>query len=697
MVKARRPARARTAAQDQTRQAAAARGIAAYVCLIVVAGVLTYANSTTGPFIYDDLTAIRQNDTIRNIWPISRPLSPPRETPVAGRPIVNLSLAINYALGGLDVTGYHVANIAVHIACALVLFGLVRRTLLAPRLNDRFGSSADAVALASALLWMVHPLQTEAVDYVTQRTESMMALFWLLTLYCSIRARRSAHATGWTVASVLACGIGMLCKESMATIPLVVVLYDRVFEFDSFRQGIESRWRLYAALAATWLVVVAVVLGRPRSTVGASSGIDVWNYLLNQSVMVVQYLRLTLWPAALVLDYGLPRAVAARDVLPHMALVALLLLGTAVALVRWPRVGFLCATFFLTLAPTTSIVPIASEVGAERRMYLPLAALVVLAVMAGWSALSRFAAAAGKPSRSAGLVAVMVAAVVVAALAVRTFYRNAEYASPLELWRTAVERRPNGRARAQLASELIAAGDHDGAMTQLREAVGDYPGARFALGTELYAEGKFDEALEQLRRLTAEPQYGNVVPAQELIGRILVSQGKLPEASVQFQHVLEMSPSNAAMHGFLADVLFAQRRFEEAIPHYQTLLAAQPGITSALGNMGAALASVGRLDEAMAAFQRVATLDPQSANAHRNLAQAYMQKGNAHEAELHAREAVRLAPRDPGAHYMLGVALASQKEWDGAIDQFRQTLELNPADTEARDGLAFALRMKNRT
>jgi tetratricopeptide (TPR) repeat protein len=198
-----------------------------------------------------------------------------------------------------------------------------------------------------------------------------------------------------------------------------------------------------------------------------------------------------------------------------------------------------------------------------------------------------------------------------------------------------------------LASELIAAGDHDGAMTQLREAVGDYPGARFALGTELYGEGKFDEALEQLRRLTAEPQYGNVVPAEELIGRILVSQGKLPEASVQFQHVLEMSPSNAAMHGFLADVLYAQRRFEEAIPHYQTLLAAQRYYVG-LGKYGRCTGERGAPRRGDGAFQRVATLDPQSANAHRNLAQAYLQEGNApEEPKLHAREAVRLAHAIP--------------------------------------------------
>src|SRR5207247_297098 len=101
-------------------------------------------------------------------------------------------------------------------------------------------------------------------------------------------------------------------------------------------QAIQARGRLYAALAATWLELVAFMLGRPRSTVGASSGMDVWNYLLNQFVMVVQYLCLTLWPGALVLDYGLPRAVAARDVLPNMALVGSLLLATAVALAGGP-------------------------------------------------------------------------------------------------------------------------------------------------------------------------------------------------------------------------------------------------------------------------------------------------------------------------------------------------------------------------
>src|SRR5438477_720317 len=173
------------------------------VLLIVVVGVGTFWNSVGGPFIWDDQTSIVTNQTIRHLWPLSGPLSPPRETPVAGRPLVNLSFAINYALGGLNEWGYHAGNIALHIACALLLYGIGRRTLLKKGygpFSDQKGvrplfssmSPADAMALVVALLWMVHPLQTEVVDYITQRSESLVALFVLLALYCGVRARPAA-------------------------------------------------------------------------------------------------------------------------------------------------------------------------------------------------------------------------------------------------------------------------------------------------------------------------------------------------------------------------------------------------------------------------------------------------------------------------------------------------------------------------
>src|SRR5687768_10363819 len=129
------------------------RGLAA---LLVAAGVIVYGNSLWGVFVFDDQNSILGNPQIRNLWPLWNALSAPANTPVAGRPVVALSLAINYALGGLDVRGYHVWNIGVHILCALVLFGIVRRTLGRSPLRERLGSASDGIAAACALIWLVH-------------------------------------------------------------------------------------------------------------------------------------------------------------------------------------------------------------------------------------------------------------------------------------------------------------------------------------------------------------------------------------------------------------------------------------------------------------------------------------------------------------------------------------------------------------
>ena len=216
--------------------------------LIVVAVFLAYWNSFSSPFVFDDAASVVDNRQIREWWHVGGLLTSERELPVAGRPLVNASFAFNYALGGLDVRGYHAWNVAVHIACALLLFALVRRTLEQPALRDRFGSRAPDLAFAVALLWALHPLNTEAVDYVTQRTESMMALFYLATLVASSRAAAEPSQRRWPIAAVVLCAAGMACKESMVTAPVMVAFYDRTFVFGSFKEAFAKRWRLYAGL-----------------------------------------------------------------------------------------------------------------------------------------------------------------------------------------------------------------------------------------------------------------------------------------------------------------------------------------------------------------------------------------------------------------------------------------------------------------
>ena len=180
-------------------------------CLIVIAGALTYANSLSGPLLFDDQSAIISNPQIRRLWPPIEALAPPRDSVLTSRPFVNFSFAVNYALGGVSVRGYHLVNVSLHLLSALLLFGVVRRTLLTPKLRERFASSSSGIALACALIWMLHPLQTEAVDYITQRTELMMGLFYLLTMYCAIRAMDASAPEQWRAAAIVAWRASSAC------------------------------------------------------------------------------------------------------------------------------------------------------------------------------------------------------------------------------------------------------------------------------------------------------------------------------------------------------------------------------------------------------------------------------------------------------------------------------------------------------
>jgi Flp pilus assembly protein TadD len=562
---------------------------AAVVLLVALA---TYFNGLTGPFVWDDDPAIVTNQTIRGS--LAESLVPPLETPVAGRPIVNASLALNHGIGGLDPAGYHIWNLAVLAASALLLFGIVRRTLSAQKVF-RGPVFSDAVALVAALTWMAHPLLSETVDYVTQRSESMMGLFFLLTLYAAIRAREPRRSLRWELVSIASCALGMATKESMVTAPIAVVLYDLVFEFDSARDALASRRFLYAGLAATWLELGAIMWRWPRSTVGGAA-VGPWTYLLNQAQMITRYLALTIWPQSLVVDYGLPRMLTLRDAAGEAALIVALAAATAIAMRRWPAAGFLGAMFFLTLAPTSSIVPITSEVGAERRMYLPLAALAVLAVTLAGILVDRARSRSPGRRRTLIVIAIGVSAVVIAALAVRTAYRNREYETPTSLWQSVVDRRPHGRARFSLATQLMEAGRHDDAIAQLRAAVIDFPDARAGLGTELLIAGQFDEGVKVLEAFVdANPSASNRAPA-----RLLIASGYrgLGERSLQ------------------------RRQFAQAAEQARKSIQLNPESADAHNVLGAALASQGQLDQAAAEFQAALRIDPQHASARNNLARA---------------------------------------------------------------------------
>jgi tetratricopeptide (TPR) repeat protein len=677
---------------------------------IVVAGLVVYANSLRGPFTFDDLRSVVANEQIRHLWPISRVLALERQDqPASGRPLVSLSLTLNYAVGGLNVVGYHVANLAFHIVCGLLLFALVRRTLKLPAFASGIpDQTATVLGFASALIWTVHPLQTEAVDYISARTESLMAVFYLLTLYCSLRAATSIASTRWLLLAVTSCALGMASKEVMMTAPIVVLLYDRTFLFGSFSSAFAARWKLYVGLALSWALLALLLSSGARfDAAGFATAVTPWTYLLNQARLVVRYARLALWPRGLVFDYGVPQPVPLGSVLPQATLLASLILLTVVAARRRSALGFLGAWFFVILAPTSSIVPIATEVGAERRMYLPLAAIVTLVVIGGYrlaegalrlrtdeARSQRTAASAPRGLRgSVTLPAIAVISSVI--LGIATVRRNAEYRSPLTLWTTVLERWPHPRAERNVAVELSVAGRHEEALALLVKATRRDPAVRYALAYELWQQGKLDDAIDEFREFVREyPDDDNAIHAHEMLANALAVRDRPAEAAAELREVLRVHPSDVAAQLSLADTLLARGMFGEARGYYEQVVRSKPGNGGAWTNLAVALAGSGRSAEAAEALRRAIEADPQSGRAHRDLAGLLLTSGDVAGAIRLAQEAVRLTPRDPAAHNLLGLALAAARRFDEAIAEFRVSLSVEPATNPAQQYLERVATLK---
>jgi Tfp pilus assembly protein PilF len=622
-----------------------------------------YLNSLSAPFIFDDQVAIVDNPAIRSI---SSAWSQPRNTPLAGRPVAGITFALNFAAHGTDPAAYRATNILIHIACALLLFGLARRTLALPRLPPEVGRASSGLAFVIALLWVVHPLTTDAVTYITQRTESLMGLCYVLTLYASLRShdRRSTmddrrwtiDDRRWTIAAVAACALGMGVKESMATAPLMVVLFDRAFLFDSWRAAITARWRLYAGLALTWLILVSQLASAPRAgSAGFSTGISVWTYLLNQAVMITRYLRLAIWPTDLVINYGTPVPYTWIDVLPHASMVVALIVLTLVAL-RWnPALAFIGAWFFITLAPSSSIVPIATEVGAERRMYLPLMAIV----SAGVLGLYNVRAVRERLSRR---VATGTVAVVATALGGLTIARNVEHQSWMTLAQTTLERWPTDVAHAAVGSELSRLRRDEEAVPLLRVGARSDVRARYNLGIALFNLARYDEALRELEVLVAQHPMREEAPwARRVMGHAYARLRRWPDAIAQLQLTMAMTPHDAEARTLLVD---------------------------AHNSHGIGLARAEKFNEAIAQFRHALSIDERNASAQYNLATALFDGGQLEAALIEAERALVLQPTNADAHHLIGKLLALQGRMKEAVMSLETAVTLRPDDPVIREDLA---------
>lgn len=697
--------------------------------LLVLAGIIVYARTFSVPFVFDDVHAIVQNIRIREWSP---------ELLMTDRPLVELSLALNYALDGLNPAGYHVVNLLLHLLCGLLLYDIARRTF---RLTGVLAGREDAAACFAALVFVVHPLQTESVTYVISRSELLMALCYLgvLELVLLAEVHPSRRAVLWVLAIAVA-AFGMTAKPIMVTLPFTVwwlarwVLAPPTRPRIAFAETpdvveVPRRWPLHLGVLAT-LVVLAVLFAEGRHPgAGFDIDLDPLDYFRTQLGVTWHYFRLFLWPSGQVLDYDWPLAMrwdTATVLVPAFGWVLVL-----AALAWLARRGRRAATFWLgfaivALLPSSSLIPIA-DVAFEHRMYLTVGALAVLVTLAGGTLAPRIAAVLG--------------AVVVVAFAAAAIARNEVWRDPVTLWTDNLAKTPaKQRVYRNLEEAYQRRGDETGmrrvVMTEietLRRLHRDDPRnveVLTGLANGLARIGRTEEALAAVRDAVRLDPRDAVARAAH--GALLMQLGRPEEAIAPLEMAEALiegkmgwieRDTRRIIQGNLGWAYAAIGRTDDAIRVLRT--AAADDNVSAMNNLGSVLGRVGDWEEAQQVLERAHRFDPNDPNVQSNLGWVYANVGRLEDAARLLEQAILTQPNEPSAHgnlgwvrlragdvtgaryalemaltlqpdngwleNMLGVAYARLGEWPRAVAAFERALRLAPDSQLARDNLARAL------
>ncbi|MDD4888542.1 MAG: tetratricopeptide repeat protein [Phycisphaerae bacterium] len=693
--------------------------------ILVVAGLTAYCNTFNVPWLFDDPAGITENSLVTSWQSAADYLG--WQTPFSV-----LTFRINYLIGGKEVWTYHAINIAIHILAAISLFGVLRRTLNTDRLRDTFGPAATPLALMAALLWMLHPVQTQAVTYIVQRKESMMSLFYLLTIYCYIRATgagRRLTATAWFVGAGVSCLLSIASKQVAMTAPLVVLLYDLVFlsrptpnarramlvsagavaaalaiavvavqvclrmgwpatgvkkpalllaacaagvALFAWRKSdpLRHRWWVLLMLVASWALTLHTSIGRFREQGMGTAKTSTIDYACTQPGIILHYIRLIALPYGLCFDPGWQFARGFVQVgLPAIGLLVLIV-ASLWLLDRRPGLGFWAIWFFVILAPTSSFIVI-DELTFDHRLYLPSAGVVTLAVLGGYLLWRRLAGDARRALTGAAATFVPVAI----ALLVITLVRNHDYRTSLALWADTAAKAPHHcRARGNYGNELLTAGRLDEAIEELTTALKQNP--------------NFPEAYSnrgEAQRLRAEEFEG--AEGVEL----------LQMAIRDFGEAVQRNSGFAQAYNFrgLAQFSLGRRtgdlqRYAEALKDFGMSITCKPDYAAPYAGRGwlrLEMAKDSRGERQAETFQlalgdlsKAIELEPKlwQAYNHRGFIRARL--GKVEEAIRDQTTAHELAPREVSPLIQRGLVYRTQKKMDEALRDFTRAVELSPRD-----------------
>jgi len=615
---------------------------------LALIGVLIYSNTFKAPFLFDDVPSIVQNPYIRltniNAEEILGVAS--RLKAYSNRPIGHISFALNYYLHKYDTMGYHLVNILIHIITGVLLYLLIETTLKLPTSIPSLhhsntppletGSSTlpchcvtpSTIALSAAIMWLVHPVQTQSVTYVVQRMTAMAAMFYLLCLFCYVKGRLATRGTKslpWFAAAALAAILAIGSKEIAATLPFFVLLYEWYFFQDLSPGYLKLALPYMAAAIILFGLLVFVYLGsNPLNAVlsgYAGQPFSLTQRVLTEFRVVIYYISLLVYPhpSRLNLDHDFSLSQSLTDPVTTLFSMAAIIILTVMAIhtAKKQRLISFCILWFLgNLAIESSIIPI--EIIYEHRCYLPSMFFFLPILYLAFQ------------HTKCGSTAIAVAGAIIVLSSVWTYQRNAVWKDPVTLWTDSV-RKSAGKPRPYNN-----------------------------LGLALAREGRFEEAVYNYEQaLHLDPEYAK---AHNNLGFALAEQESLKEAIGHYRQALEIKPDFPEAHNNLGNALVAQKKVQKAVDHYFEALRLYPGYAKAHNNLGNALAIQGRFENAIYHYSKALQIDSGYAGAHNNWGNALAVQGRYKEAIEHYSKALEIIPGHARAQQNLKRASRMSRE-----------------------------------
>ncbi len=567
---------------------------------IVLLGIITYAHTLKAPWYMDDLRAIVENPSVQSL---RLALS---ELFTASRGIADLTFALNYRFGGTDVVGYHLVNIAIHLITSYLVYLLFKRVF-----RDRL-----LLAFGGALIFVAHPLQTQAVTYIVQRMTSLAALFFFMALFLYVRARET-ESTRQKLKWCFYCGalfsgaLAVMVKQNTAVLPVAILLFERYFLAEEQQLSKkELFWQLAPfALVPAWLALTTLLppIFSPEGIINIGGLPDLvhlqhsspLNYLVTEFSVVWIYLRLLLFPVGQALDYDYPIVASIWEVKSLIAFcgIAVLLAGAAILRKRLPYISAAIFWFFLTLMVESTFIPL--DPVFEHRLYIPMFGFALL-VIAGFA----------RPPRRFALVA---GVLMLTALASLTWNRNNLWNDPVAFHEDNLRRAPRSeRVHLDLAN-------------------------------------------------------------------VYRKQGRLAEAQSLYERALKINPDYVLLHINLSLVYTAQSEHMKAVNILREGLRRNPSHFKLYNNLGVLYNFLAKYEDAVIYLQKGAAFEPNNATVQFNLGMAHDRLGHLDEAIKYYRESIKLNPANPESYFNLGTSLFKQGKDREALHAFLTVSRLNPA------------------